>query len=167
MSPDTIYVTYVNYLPDHVSADSLLYADDVKLITPRYHHDILKNSLSISASWSKDWELDLNPNKSEHLPIGNSPQFVTSTLPSHNPPNTQTLPTVSTTKDLGIVLNSRLSAEDNVVSAAIKARRMLFNLKRSFAALTPQYSSRPVQNVHPATSRIFYSSSPSHSMPRR
>ncbi len=30
-----------------------------------------------------------------------------------------------------------LSAEDNVVSAANKARRMLFYLKRSFAALTP------------------------------
>ncbi len=65
------------------------------------------------------------------------PHFVTYTLPSSNPPNTQTLPTVSTTKDLGIVLNTRLSAEGNVVSAANKARGMLFYLKRSFAALTP------------------------------
>ncbi len=44
--------------------------------------------------------------------------FVTYTLPPSNPPNIQTLPTVSTTKDLRIVLNTRLSAEDNVVSAA-------------------------------------------------
>ncbi len=65
------------------------------------------------------------------------PHFVTYTLPSHNPPNTQTIPTVSTTKDLWIVLNTRLSAEDNVVSAANKACRVLFYLKRSFAALTP------------------------------
>ncbi len=63
--------------------------------------------------------------------------IVTYTLPSHNPPNTQTPPTVSTTKDLGIVLNTRLSAEDNVVSAANKASWMLFYLKRSFATLTP------------------------------
>ncbi len=69
---------------------------------------------------SRDWKLDLNPTKSEHLLIGNSSHFVTYTLPSSNPPNTQTLPTVSTTKDLGIVLNTRLSAEDNVVSAANK-----------------------------------------------
>ncbi len=74
---------------------------------------------------------------SKHLPIGNSPHFITYTLSSHNPPNTHTLPTVSTTKDLGIVLNTRLSAEDNVVSAANKARRMLFYLKRSFVAITP------------------------------
>ncbi len=36
-------------------------------------------------------------------------------------------------------LNTRLSAEDNVVSAANKARWMLFHLKRSFEALTPYF----------------------------
>ncbi len=63
--------------------------------------------------------------------------FDTNTLPSHNPPNTQTIRKASTTKDLGIVLNTRLSAEDNVVNAVNKARRNPFYLKRSFAALTP------------------------------
>ncbi len=29
-----LLVIYVNDLPDHLSADSLLYADDVKLIAP-------------------------------------------------------------------------------------------------------------------------------------
>ncbi len=131
----------------------------------RNRHDILQNSLNSSTSWSKDWELDLNPTKSEHLPIGNSSHFVTYTLPFHNPPNTQTLPTVSTTKDLGIILNTRLSAEDNVVSSANKALGMLFYLKRSFAALTlsiflPLYktSIRPnleydIQATHPIQCR--------------
>ncbi len=109
----------------------------------RNRHDILQNSLNISASWSKDWELDINPTKSEHLPIGKFPHFVTYTLPSHNPPSTQTMPTVTTTKGLGIVLNTRLRTEDNVVSAANKARGMLFYLKRSFAALTPSISPPP------------------------
>ncbi len=67
--------------------------------------------------------------------MGGSPHFVTYTLPSHNPPNTQTIP-VSTTQDLGIVLNTRLSAEDNVVGAANKARRMLLFLKRFFTTIT-------------------------------
>ncbi len=68
-----LFVIYVNDLSDHLSADSLLYADDVKLIALRNRHDILQNSLNSSASWSKDWELDLNPTKNEHLPIGTSP----------------------------------------------------------------------------------------------
>ncbi len=54
----------------NLSADSLPYADDVKLFAPHNHHDTLQNS---STSWCKDWELDLNPTKSKHLPIGNSP----------------------------------------------------------------------------------------------
>ncbi len=63
-----LFVIDVNDLPDRLSADSLLYADDVELIATRNRHDIPQNSLNISASWSKDWELDLNPTKGEHTP---------------------------------------------------------------------------------------------------
>ncbi len=68
-----LFVIYVNDLPDHLTEDSLLYADDIKPIAPRNRHDILQYSLNSSTSWSKDWELDLNPTKNEHPPIGNSP----------------------------------------------------------------------------------------------
>ncbi len=63
--------------------------------------------------------------------------FVTYSLPFHNPPNTETTSIVSTTKDLGIILNTRLRAEDDVASAVSKTRRIQFNLKRSFVTLTP------------------------------
>ncbi len=66
-----------------------------------------------------------------------TPNFVIYTAPLHSPPNIQSISKVSTTKDQRFVLNNRLSVEDNVVSAANKARRMLFYLKRSFPALTP------------------------------
>ncbi len=39
--------------------------------------------------------------------------------------------------DLGIVLNIRLSAEDNVVSTTNKVLRVVFYLIRPFAILTP------------------------------
>ncbi len=45
-----LFVIYVNDLPDRLSAHSLLYADDDKLIDPRNRHDILHDSLNISAS---------------------------------------------------------------------------------------------------------------------
>ncbi len=60
--------------------------------------------------------------------------------------NTQTIPKVSTAKDLRKVLNTKLSAEDDVVSAAIKAQRMLFYLKRPFAALIPS-DLRPLYGI--------------------
>ncbi len=75
-----LFLIYVNDLPDRLSADSLPYVDDVKLIAPRNRHDILQNSLNISASWSRDWELDIIPTTREHLHIGNSP--ISSLTPS-------------------------------------------------------------------------------------
>ncbi len=48
------FVIYATYLLDRLSADSLLYADDVQLIAPRNPHDIVQNILNISASWSRD-----------------------------------------------------------------------------------------------------------------
>ncbi len=81
-----LFVIYVNDLPDQLSADSLLYTDDDQLIAPQSRHDILQNSLSIRASWSRDWDLDFNLTKSEHLPTGYSLHFVFYTLPSHKPP---------------------------------------------------------------------------------
>ncbi len=116
----------------------------------RNRHDILQKALNISASWSTDWKLDIYPTKSDHLPIGNSPHFVTYILPSHNPPNAQTISTVTTTKDLGIALNTKLSAEDNVVSAANKANAVSPETTRR--GPYPKYFSPAVQNVHPSTS---------------
>ncbi len=45
-----LFVIYVNDLLEHLSEDSLLYADDVKLIALRNCHDILQNSLNSSTS---------------------------------------------------------------------------------------------------------------------
>ncbi len=49
-----IFFIYVNDLPDNLSADSLVYADNVKFITPRNCHDILQRPLNVSVSWSED-----------------------------------------------------------------------------------------------------------------
>ncbi len=64
----------------------------------------------------------------------------------HNPPKTQTIPIATITKDMGIVLNTRLIAEDNVISDVNKARWMLFYQKRSSAALIP--------SIPPCTKRL-------------
>ncbi len=53
------------------------------------------------------------------------------------PTNAQTIQTVSSVRDLGLLLNTGFSADDNVARATKKARGMLSYLKRSFAALPP------------------------------
>ncbi len=93
LSPPPEHLTihfYAGHLPNptfpqkrlSLLLDSFLYADDVKLSAPRNSHYIHQNPLNLRVRWSKDWEIDLNPAKSEHLSIGNSSHFVTYTLPS-------------------------------------------------------------------------------------
>ncbi len=54
---------------------------------------------------------------------------------SRTSPNAQRIQTVRSARDLGLLLNTGFSADDNVTRATKKARGMLFYLKRSFAAL--------------------------------
>ncbi len=67
-----LFVIYVNDLTDNLTIDHLLHANDVKLIAPRKQSDALQNSLFASSKWSEDWELILNPSKSERLPFGDT-----------------------------------------------------------------------------------------------
>ncbi len=87
--------------------------------------------------WSEDWELILSPSKSELLPVGDTFNPVTYSLTSRTSPNAQPIRTVSSVRDLGLLLNTGFSADDNVDCTTKKARGMLFYPKRSFAALTP------------------------------
>ncbi len=64
-------------------------------------------------------------------------QYQTGNCGPRTSPNAQPIQTVSSVRDLEILLNTNFSADDNVARATKKARGMLFYLKRSFAALTP------------------------------
>ncbi len=48
--------------------DLLLYADGVKRTAPRHQMAALQSSLEGNSKWSEDWELILNPFKSDNIP---------------------------------------------------------------------------------------------------
>ncbi len=52
----TLFVIYINGMPERLSADSLRYADDVKPIVRRNRHKAHYNSLNLRTSWPKDLE---------------------------------------------------------------------------------------------------------------
>ncbi len=132
-----LFVIYVNDLTDNLTIGHLLYADDVKLIATRKQSDALQSSLLASSKWLEDWDLILIPSKSEHLPIGDTSNPVAYSLTSRTSPNAQPIQTVSSVRDLGLLLNTKFSADDNAARATKKVSGMLIYLKRSFAALTP------------------------------
>ncbi len=61
----------------------------------------------------------------------------TYSLTSRTSLNAHPIQTVSSVRDLGLLLNTGFSVDDNIARATKKARGMLFYLKRSFATLTP------------------------------
>ncbi len=64
---------FVNGLSDLLEGKILLFADDVKIISPRSQYDNTEFSLRTAWYWSVKWELPLNPDKCCHLPIGQPP----------------------------------------------------------------------------------------------
>ncbi len=93
-------------------------------------------------------ELILNPSKSGHFPIGDTSNPATYSSTSRTSPNAQPIQTVSSVRDLGLLLNTGLNADENVARATKNARGMLFYLRRSFAALT-------LSIFRPFTKRLF------------
>ncbi len=80
---------------------------------PRKQAAALQSSLIASSKWSEDWELILNPYKSEHLPVVDTSNPATYSLTSRTSPNAPTIQTVSSVRGLGY-LNTGLTADDSV-----------------------------------------------------
>ncbi len=65
-----LFLLFVNDLPDALETLTLLFADDVKMVTRRSQSMNLRNSLTAAWVWSKKWDLPINPTKCNYLTIG-------------------------------------------------------------------------------------------------
>ncbi len=61
---------FVNDLPDVLETMTLLFADDVKMVTRRSQSMNLHSSLTAAWDWSKKWGLPNKPTKCNYLTIG-------------------------------------------------------------------------------------------------
>ncbi len=56
-----MFLLFVNGLPDVLETLTLLFADDVKMVTRRSQNMNLHGSLTIVWDWAKKWGLPINP----------------------------------------------------------------------------------------------------------
>ncbi len=66
----------------------------------------------------------LNPSKSEHLPVEGTSDLATYSFTSHTSPNAQPNQTVSSVRDLRLLLNAGFNADDDVARATKKTRNV-------------------------------------------
>ena len=126
-----LFACFINDLPDAVNTKCLMFADDVKL----YHRikchadcEFLQNELNALCRWSQLWGLSLNPAKCKVLTLSlrRFPVICSYSLEG------ATLERVSEMRDLGVMLDEKLTFSSQIDQLVRKANRALGLLIRSF-----------------------------------
>ena len=126
-----MFAMFINDLPARLNSRSLMFADDVKIfrkISSSSDAVALQDDLNQLCRWSHSWKLQLNPTKCKSfrmtlkkLPVQTT-YFVGNTALEH----------VDTIRDLGVILDEKLTFAPHVDSIVKKANKFLGLLIRSF-----------------------------------
>ena len=121
----TLFLCYINDLPHTIRSNIKLFADDTKVY--RRIKDIsdcqdLQKDLNSLNNWSQQWKLAFHPQKSSVLRSGkNSPNFSYTMIDENG--NKLEFKEVQSVKDLGVIIDNKLTFSehvDSIVSAANK-----------------------------------------------
>ena len=66
----TLFAIYINDLPNCLTSQCKMFADDVKIYNKSFNHDIAQLDISNMLMWSSNWCLYLNTNKCSVLHSG-------------------------------------------------------------------------------------------------
>ena len=97
-----LFLLYINDLPQNSGPNTLLFADDTKMIFPRTHWEDLLEAVKHVWKWTQNWDLPINPSKCMHLPIGTGPpRSINFSDDLHS-----IIPTVEDVSDLGVTVTN-------------------------------------------------------------
>lgn len=123
-----LFVLYTVDLLAHLGCDHVAYADDLKIYGPSSESlSRIQPSLNCVANWCSEWSLPINTDKCSVLYLGHN-----------NPKNRYCLDgstnvnEVASQRDLGVVIDNKLSWSEQCVSASRRAYAVFYNLKRIF-----------------------------------
>ena len=119
-----LFICFTADLPHCMQTHCVMYADDVKIfnrITCSDDTDDLQADLERLSAWSKSWLLKLNPSKCHVITftLRNSPILAEYSL-DHS-----ILERRTETRDLGVLLDTKLTFTNHIDSVVARANRML------------------------------------------
>ena len=131
-----LFILYINDLPDSLKYGSnvYLFADDTKIyknITSENDCKLLQKDLDILADWSNKWLLRFHPDKCKVLEIGTKAKRKFE-YKLHG----QNLAHVTSEKDIGVIIDDKLSFEQHISEKINKANSIVGIIRRSFKYLT-------------------------------
>ena len=136
-----LFILYINDLPDCVQNEVRMFADDTKLFKEVENISTcpLQDDLDRLVDWSRDWLLSFHPEKCCYMRLGPSttePSYTMKDRDSKGEVKRHTLAHTEAEKDLGVVIDKKLSFKNHVAQATAKANRTLGVIRRSFDFLT-------------------------------
>ena len=134
-----LFVVFINDLPEVVDEKSSLYmfADDTKLfreISSTADSDVLQTDIDCMDDWSDDWQMQYHPNKCHVMKLGKHPTEL-GDLFNRYELSGQPLDTVEYEKDLGVIMDVKLSFEKHVSEKVSTANKVLGVIRRCFTFL--------------------------------
>ena len=130
-----LFVIYINDLPEVVSSDAFLFADDTKIlrqVISREDSLILQADIDALSDWSKKWLLKFNNDKCHVLTMGKLDNI---THTHRYTLNESELEHVFEEKDLGVIIDMELKYEEHIATKVRKANAIMGLIRRSFAFL--------------------------------
>jgi len=119
-----LFLFYINDLPQQVSSDTRLFADDTickRPVTSAQDQNTLQNDLNQLTVWEDRWNMSFHPAKCQVLRCNKSKKKHNSTYVLHDHP----LEVVDTTQYLGVTLSADASWEPHINAITCKVNRAL------------------------------------------
>ena len=132
-----LFVIYINDLPNEVTSNILLFADDTKIfrwIQSISDSSLLQKDLDRLVDWSRRWLLKFNASKCHVLSVGEIENIVHAYNYSMDGID---LEHVFKEKDLGIIVDSQLKFDEHIATKVKRANSMAGLIRRSFTYLEP------------------------------
>ena len=125
-----LFLIFINNIENDVSSRVLKFADDIKIfrvIEGQPDEEVFQSDLDKLVEWSEDWQMKFNFDKCKVMHIGRAKRKTTYNMGGHQ------LTEIEKEKDLGVIINSKLSSSEQVLEARKKALRMLGIICRNVA----------------------------------
>ena len=132
-----LFSLYVNDLTSEIKTNCLMYADDLKIFSViKSQADVkkLQQDLDAVTLWAADWKLTLNASKCKSFKITLRNKYIQSTYNI----NGTALENVTKIRDLGVILDQKLTFSHHIDYITCKANRALGLLIRTFQSASPR-----------------------------
>ena len=133
----TLFIYYINDLPDITTTQTKIFADDTKVFTEINSEDDknkLQKCLDDMMKWTEDWLLTFNKEKCHVMHLGKNNPNYDYFMGDNN--NVLKLSTTESEKDLGVFVDPLLNFENHITECTNKARKMSYLIIKTISNKT-------------------------------